>query len=158
ERGVDVAIAQRQTQVLPLHRSQEFGTLPTRGTDVLEVSDVGCSTAAGDELNVVLQIGSIERSGPLQIRGDLAACSGLEGLRDHLLQRRIGKENVGQLARRFRSGTRELDGGGRPIAFVVSRIRGQRRRGIEVDADGGIEMYEGIGAVESWVFAAAVGD
>ena len=136
----------------------QFHTLAARAPDVLEKARVDRAAAAGDELDVVVEIGTVRRGCPFELSAPLAARARFDGVRNDLLQRRVGDEDVGQLTRGRGIGTGQLDGGGRAHAFVVRRVRGHSGRWLVIDADCRSETREREAAVESVVVAGAIGD
>jgi hypothetical protein len=68
--------------------------LPTGLADILEVTRIHGAGTAGDELDVIVEVGAIGGDRPLRRRVQLAARTRLDGLGDNLLQRRVGDEYV----------------------------------------------------------------
>ena len=81
-------------------------------------------------------------------RPETAAQTGLEGVRHHLLERRIGDQEIVDHAGRGGAGTAELQRRRRAVGLRKARIGGEVRGDFVGGADHRIEMLEMIAAVE----------
>ncbi len=73
-----------------------------------------------------------------------AADSGFDRTGDHLVERRIAYESIGQIAGKIRVGAAEFDGGGSTVAFAVIAVKGVKAAGVIGEADGRIEALEDV--------------
>src|SRR2546430_3069242 len=89
---VDMAIAKAQIESAQMRGAGQFHTLAARAPDVLEKARVDRAAAAGYELDVLVEIGTVRRGCPFQLSAPLAARAGSDGVRNDLLQRRRGDE------------------------------------------------------------------
>ena len=125
-------------------------SLPLRFGEVLEIS--GASLRRSDEKDIVAILGPKRAHIPIQIVEErnlrLPAQAGFPGIRDHLLERRIGGQRIGQAAGCAGSAQPSSMDVGARLPWEISRIgihAGERAPG---DPDGGIESLKHIVAVE----------
>ena len=116
---------------------------------ILEKAGIDRTAATGDELDIIIEIGAIQRGTPMGNATRAATGTYLDGLGDDLFQRRVGKKKVGQLARRRRVGASKLDRRRRAHALVVACVSGECRRWAEIDSDGRVETGEGMRAIDA---------
>ena len=153
-----MAVAKAQIESVQMRGAGQFDALAARAPDVLKKTRVDRAAAAGDELDVIVEVGTIRRGCPFEIGAPLAARAGFDGVRDDFPERRVGEKNIGQLAWGRRIGTGQLDGGGGAHAFVVRRVRGHCRRWLVIDADGRSETRKREITVKPGVVAGPIGD
>ena len=87
-----------------------------------------------------------------------AARASFDRFRHDRVQRRIGQELIGELARRIGIGTGELDRRRRAHALVVADVTGDDWRRVVIHADRRIEARERVRAIQARIFAREVGD
>ena len=100
---VEVGCSARRTGTVRTRRAAgELDSLAARIADVPEVARVDGAAAGADELDVVGEVGAVERGAVERVGADAAARAHFVGRREHRRERRIGDEDVGQRAGRVR--------------------------------------------------------
>src|ERR1700676_278313 len=79
EGRVDMAVAEAQIESAQMRGAGKFHALAARASDVLKKARVERAAAAGDELDVIVEIGTIRRGCPFDPNPPLAAVFGFDG-------------------------------------------------------------------------------
>ena len=120
--------------------------LAPRLAEVLEVAEA--ARVVGNEKDVIAVVGAEHTEVPGHGAGHRAAQAGFEGGGDDLLERRVTREGIRQLARARRIGAAQLDRRGRAAALVGTGIEGDRLVRRKGQPGGRIEAAEGVVAIE----------
>src|SRR5258706_9686849 len=99
----------------------KLSALSASFAEILEITEPGLG--GGDEQKVVVVVGAEPSGAPAQMVFRPAAHPGFESSCDHLFERWIAGQGVGQFARLIWIGTTEFDRCGRAAAFAVAEIR-----------------------------------
>src|SRR5207237_7827604 len=119
---VDTAVAKAQIESAQMRGAGQFDALAARAPDVLKKTRVDRAAAAGDELDVIVEVGAIRRGCPFEIGAPPAARAGFDGVRDDFPERLVGEKNIGQLAWGRRLGTGYFYGGWGAYACALRRV------------------------------------
>ena len=134
EGGLDVTVVEEPVEAAAIAGEGQVETLAPGLGDVLEVAARQAHPGA-DEDDVVAVGRPVGARAPVE-RGEAAqpfarhaaAQAGLEGARRHLLQRRVGDEGVGQVARVVRVGAGQFRRRRRAAALAEAAEQRDRRR------------------------------
>ena len=156
--GVHQAVVELPAERPGVPRDLQLDAAPARVADILEETHIGQCAAGGLEQDVVPVDALVGVDLPGEAPGEAATHTDFAAARHHVLQRRIGQEGVGQVARRVFVGTGQLHRRGRAAGLGQVAVHDQPVVPAPCEAQCRIDATIAVIAVEFRREAAAIAE